>query len=95
MHFSEFARYLRKLEGTSSRIALVETLAEMFGKVVADEVRPVTYLLQGRLTPVFKPSKLAWATPQVVLRVPICYTDTAVPSAIKTDSPSIHLYRHS
>ena len=55
MYFSEFARYLGRLEGTSSRIALVEILAEMFGKVSANEVGPMTYLLQGRLTPVFEP----------------------------------------
>jgi DNA ligase 1 len=55
VNFSEFAVYLQRLSETSSRIALVEILSELFGRVDVNEVRPTTYLLQGRLTPVFEP----------------------------------------
>lgn len=55
MLFSEYARFLNRLEATSSRLALIDILVELFNGVAENEVRPATYLLQGRLTPVFEP----------------------------------------
>ena len=55
MLFSEYAGFLGRLEATSSRLALIDILVELFNGVAEDEVRPATYLLQGRLTPVFEP----------------------------------------
>ena len=58
MRFSELARYFRRLEGTSGRNALVETLAELFAETPAEEVPATTYLLQGRLAPFFEPVEI-------------------------------------
>lgn len=55
MLFSEYAGFLARLEATSSRLALIDILVELFRGVAEGEVRPAVYLLQGRLTPVFEP----------------------------------------
>ena len=54
MHFREFARYLKELEETSSRLAMTDQLAELFQQLDLDEVLPVCYLLQGRLVPAYQ-----------------------------------------
>jgi hypothetical protein len=55
MLLSEFARYVRRLEETSSRTALVGIRAELFRATPPDEIAPTTYLLQGWLAPTFVP----------------------------------------
>src|SRR5215469_17031143 len=55
MRFDEFAAYLERLEGTSSRNELVRILSELYGACAADEIETVTYLIQGRLAPFFVP----------------------------------------
>ena len=55
MLFAEYAGFLARLEVTSSRLELINILAELFRGVTPEEVHPATYLLQGRLTPVFEP----------------------------------------
>ena len=58
MQLSALARYVRRLEETSSRTALVGILAELFRATPPDEIAPTTYLLQGRLAPVFVPLEM-------------------------------------
>lgn len=58
MHFSQLARFFQQLEETSSRTALVQILAELFGATPPDEIAPTTYLLQGRLAPAFVPLEM-------------------------------------
>jgi DNA ligase-1 len=58
MHSGTFAGYVRHLEETSSRTALVALLAELFAAATPDEVAPATYLLQGRVAPAFVPLEL-------------------------------------
>jgi DNA ligase-1 len=58
MRFHEFAGPLERLEGTSSRNELVRILAELFGGCSAEEIEPVTYLVQGRLAPFFVPVEI-------------------------------------
>ena len=58
MRFSDFARYVRRLEETSSRTALVGILAELFRATPPDEIAPTTYLLQGRPAPAFVPLEI-------------------------------------
>ncbi len=53
MKFRELAEYFEKLENTSSRLTMTDTLAELFKKLSHDEIGKVLYLLQGRLTPLF------------------------------------------
>lgn len=54
MQFGEFATYLEKLEGTSSRLTMTEILAELFSRVHGDEARLIAYLSQGKLGPAYK-----------------------------------------
>src|SRR5690349_4980830 len=58
MTFAELAGYLDRMESTSSRNELVRTLAEIYEKSSADEIQPITYLIQGRLVPFFEPVEI-------------------------------------
>ncbi|TMD66531.1 MAG: ATP-dependent DNA ligase [Chloroflexi bacterium] len=58
MTFSELSGYLDRLESTRSRNELVKTLAELYSKASADEIQPMTYLIQGRLVPFFEPVEI-------------------------------------
>ncbi|MGC8675920.1 MAG: ATP-dependent DNA ligase [Candidatus Micrarchaeia archaeon] len=54
MLFDEVAKYYEKLEATSSRLAMVNTLAEMLGKARKDEIKQLVYMTQGTLAPPFE-----------------------------------------
>ena len=55
MEFAHLAHYFEKLEKTSSRLALIEILAELFRSIDSpDEIEKVCYLLQGRVAPFFE-----------------------------------------
>ena len=54
MKFEELARYLERLEGTASRLAMTEILAELFKETDPSDARLVAYLTQGRLGPAYK-----------------------------------------
>lgn len=49
MTFSEFARYLARLEAVSARLDMTAILAELFQALEPAEIQPACYLLQGRL----------------------------------------------
>lgn len=53
MKFHKFAEFLNQIESTSGRNEITVLLAEFLGKVPADEVAQVMYLMQGRLVPNF------------------------------------------
>ena len=78
LHFSELAASFRQLEETSSRIALVGILAELFRSTPPDEIAPTTYLLQGRLAPAFVPLELGMGLQNVAAAIAQAYdTDRA------------------
>ncbi len=54
MKFAKLAEYLEKLEGTSSRLAMTEILAQLYKEADSDEMREVVYLCQGKLGPAYK-----------------------------------------
>jgi DNA ligase 1 len=58
MTFTELAGYLDRLEATRSRNELVRIIAELYARTEADEIAPVTYLIQGRLAPFFVPVEI-------------------------------------
>ena len=58
MKFAELASNLDRMEGTKSRNELVRILAEVYQASMADELGPVTYLIQGRLAPFFEPVEI-------------------------------------
>jgi len=51
MLFSELAKYLEKLEKTSSRLEITGILADLFKKASAEEIDKVCYLCLGELAP--------------------------------------------
>ena len=65
MRFVEFAGYLDKLEATSSRLSLIETLSELFKKTPALEIEKTVYLIQGRIAPFFAPIEIGMAEKSV------------------------------
>ena len=58
MLFSKLTRYFEKLEQTSSRLALIDILAELFSKVKSSEIAKVVYLIQGRVAPFYEPIEI-------------------------------------
>lgn len=54
MKFSEFAGYLEELEKTSSRLKIIDILADLLKKSDKDEIDKVVYLSLGILAPSFK-----------------------------------------
>lgn len=61
MKFQELANYFEKLEATSSRLALIDILAELFKKAPADEIDKIVYLTQGRIAPFFEATEIGMA----------------------------------
>jgi DNA ligase-1 len=58
VRFSELAASLDQLEATSSRNELVRILSEVYKASSVDELKPITYLIQGRLAPFFEPVEI-------------------------------------
>jgi len=58
MQFATLARYFEELEATTSRKALIQILARLFGEVSPAEIGEVVYLCQGRLVPFFQPLEI-------------------------------------
>lgn len=58
MTFAKLSEYFEKLEETSSRLALIDILCELFSQVKADEIAKVCYLIQGRVAPFYQPLEI-------------------------------------
>ena len=54
MLFRELSEYYKKLEGTSSRLSMMDILAELFKKASAAEIDKIVYMTQGVLAPPFE-----------------------------------------
>src|SRR2546426_18900 len=67
--FAELSGYLDRLESTSSRNELVKTLAELYARSSADEIQPLTYLIQGRLVPFFEPIEIGLGEKLVIAAI--------------------------
>ncbi len=55
LSFATLAQCFEQLEHTSSRKQLTTLLADLLGQVEADEIAEVSYLLQGRVAPLYEP----------------------------------------
>jgi DNA ligase-1 len=65
MKYAQLTEYFEKLEQTSSRLSLIETLSELFKELDPTEVPMVAYLLQGRIAPFYEPIELGMAEKSV------------------------------
>ncbi len=61
MQFAKLATYFEKLEATSSRLALIDILSDLFKHVSKQEIDTVIYLAQGRIAPFFAPIEMGMA----------------------------------
>ena len=76
MKFSELTEYFEKLDKTSSRLSLIEILAELFRKTPAQEIEKIVYLIQGRLAPFFMPIEIGMAEKTVAEALALAYGST-------------------
>lgn len=82
MKFSELAQYFEKLEETSSRLALIDILSELFRKTPKDEIDKIIYLTQGRIVPFFEATEIGMADKTVAQAIGRTY-DTSKESVLK------------
>ncbi|HEX8932496.1 MAG TPA: ATP-dependent DNA ligase, partial [Patescibacteria group bacterium] len=74
MTFSELSQYFDKLEATSSRLALIDLLSELFKKVkTGQEIEEICYLVQGRVAPFFEPIEFGMADKMVAQALAATY----------------------
>ena len=76
MKFKELSEYFEKLEKTSSRLALIDILSELFKKTPKEEIEKTIYLIQGRLAPFFVPLEIGMAEKTVAQSIAIAYGAT-------------------
>ncbi len=77
VEFAHLAHTFEKLEKTSSRLALIAILAELFRLIDSpDEIEKVCYLLQGRVAPFFEALEIGMAEKTVARAIAIAYHST-------------------
>jgi DNA ligase-1 len=54
MRFARLAQYFERLEGTTKRLEMFQTLSELFQEATAEEIDRVIYLCQEQLLPPFR-----------------------------------------
>jgi len=74
MTFAKLATYFDKLEETSSRLALIDILSDLFKHVGKDDIAKVIYLTQGRVAPFFAPIEMGMADKTVASALAVAYT---------------------
>ena len=58
MTFGKLSEYFEKLETTSSRLALIDILCDLFSQIKFDEIGKVSYLIQGRVAPFYEATEM-------------------------------------
>src|SRR5207302_10308706 len=74
LDFARLAHAFEKLEKTSSRLALIAILSELFRSIERpDEIAKVCYLVQGRVAPFFEALEIGMAEKTVARSIAIAY----------------------
>ncbi|HSW88050.1 MAG TPA: ATP-dependent DNA ligase [Candidatus Saccharimonadales bacterium] len=74
MTFTHLTEYFEKLEGTSSRLSLIEILSELFKEIkTPEEIEKVCYLVQGRIAPFFEATEIGMAEKTVAKAIATAY----------------------
>ena len=77
MEFASLSQYFEKLEKTSSRLALIAILSELFQLIESSaEIAKVCYLVQGRVAPFFEALEIGLAEKTVARSIAIAYRIT-------------------
>ena len=74
MKFAELAASLDQLEATNSRNELVRILSDVYRACSADELEPITYLIQGRLAPFFEPVEIGLGERLLITAIAAAYS---------------------
>src|SRR5438445_10071657 len=74
MRFGELASSLDQMETTNSRNELVRILSEVYSACSADELEPITYLIQGRLAPFFEPVEIGLGERLLITALALAYS---------------------
>ncbi len=76
MLFKELATYFEKLESTSSRLALIDILSELFKSVkTGEQLEKICYLVQGRVAPFFEPIEFGMADKMIAQALASTYAE--------------------
>ncbi len=74
MKFSELAQYFDKLDETSSRLALIDILSDLFKSVkTGEQLEKICYLVQGRVAPFFEPIEFGMADKMIAQALAATY----------------------
>ncbi|KKQ41540.1 MAG: DNA ligase [Candidatus Levybacteria bacterium RIFCSPLOWO2_12_FULL_37_14] len=76
MLFSQLSSYFEKLEATSSRLALIDILADLFKHSSEAEIEKIIYLSQGRIAPFFEATEIGMAEKQVAQAIASAFNST-------------------
>jgi len=71
--FADLSAHLDQMEATSSRNELVRILSEVYQACSAEELAPITYLIQGRLAPFFEPVEIGLGQGLLVTAIAVAY----------------------
>jgi len=78
MKFSEFSKYLQRLETTPLRNEMVKILAELFNRAGKDEIDKISYLLTGRVTAKYKSVEFGLGERMIIKAIGEAYCTTTV-----------------
>lgn len=73
VRYTQLATSFEDLEATSSRLAMVQILAQLFAEARAEELEKIVYLCQGRLAPFFEPIELGMGEKLVEAAIAAAY----------------------
>ena len=76
MIFSKLSSYFEKLEATSSRLALIDILSDLFKHSSGLEIDKIIYLTQGRIAPFFEALEIGMAEKTVASAIALAYGST-------------------
>jgi DNA ligase 1 len=77
VEFSRLAHTFEELEGTSSRLTLIELLTQLFRSIERpEEIEQICYLVQGRVAPFFEALEMGMAEKSVARSIAIAYHTT-------------------
>ena len=77
MEFAHLARTFEELEGTSSRLSLIELVTQLFRSIEQpEEIEQVCYLMQGRVAPFYVALEMGMAEKSVSKAIALAYHST-------------------
>jgi len=69
MKFKELAHFIEQIEKTKSRLTITHFLSNLYKKLNAEEIKKTSYLLQGRVAPLFEKVEFSMAEKLIIKTV--------------------------